>query len=430
MFTYSTLLLTMCRNSITFLRDTFLHQYVPFDSAIPMHLYIAIWAGIFSIIHSVGHALNFYHISTQTADDLTCLFREYYHATDELPKFHYWCFATMTGLTGVFLLMLLSVMYVFATPFARRHVFNAFWNTHNLYPAFYVLMVLHGLGRLVQPPIFYYFFLGPLVLYVLDRLVSLSRKKVEISVIRAEHLPSDVTMLLMKRPPNFEYRSGQWIRIASLGLNGSEYHPFTLSSAPHEDNLSVHIRALGPWTINLRRIYDPSNLQEKGYPKIYLDGPYGGGHQDWFRFEPWRGRVACKKVYFIWVTRTQKHFEWMTDIIRQVEERDAKGLVSVHIFITQFYHKFDLRTTMLYICERHFQRISNRSLFTGLRAITHFGRPDFSGFLDSLQVEHPTVSRFGVFSCGPFPMTRSVQAACDELNRKEGALFDHHYENF
>ncbi|KAG0418419.1 hypothetical protein HPB47_004884, partial [Ixodes persulcatus] len=365
MFTYSTLLLTMCRNSITFLRDTFLHRYVPFDSAIPMHLYVAIWAGIFSVIHSVGHAFNFYHIATQTADDLTCLFREYFHATDELPKFHYWCFATMTGLTGVFLLMLLAVMYVFATPYARRHVFNAFWNTHNLYPVFYILMILHGLGRLVQPPIFYYFLLGPLVLYVLDRLVSLSRKKVEISVIRAEHLPSDVTMLLMKRPSSFEYRSGQWVRIACLGLNGSEYHPFTLSSAPHEDNLSVHVRALGPWTINLRTIYDPSNLPDSPYPKIYLDGPYGGGHQDWFRFEvsvlvgggigvtPFasilkdiayrassKARVSCKKVYFIWV------------------------------------------------------------------------------------------SRFGVFSCGPFPMTRSVESACEHLNRKEGAIFDHHYENF
>ncbi|CAN8011196.1 unnamed protein product, partial [Ixodes pacificus] len=455
MFTYSTLLLTMCRNSITFLRDTFLHRYVPFDSAIPMHLYVAIWAGIFSVIHSVGHAFNFYHIATQTADDLTCLFREYFHATDELPKFHYWCFATMTGLTGVFLLMLLAVMYVFATPYARRHVFNAFWNTHNLYPVFYILMILHGLGRLVQPPIFYYFLLGPLVLYVIDRLVSLSRKKVEISVIRAEHLPSDVTMLLMKRPSSFEYRSGQWVRIACLGLNGSEYHPFTLSSAPHEDNLSVHVRALGPWTINLRTIYDPSNLPDSPYPKIYLDGPYGGGHQDWFRFEvsvlvgggigvtPFasilkdiayrassRARVSCKKVYFIWVTRTQKHFEWMTDIIREVEEKDGRGLVNVHIFITQFYHKFDLRTTMLYICERHFQRISNRSLFTGLRAITHFGRPDFAGFFDTLQLEHPTVSRFGVFSCGPFPMTRSVESACEHLNRKEGAIFDHHYENF
>lgn len=60
-----------------------------------------------------------------------------------------------------------------------------------------------------------------------------------------------------------------------------------------------------------------------------------------------RAKVSCKKVYFIWVTRTQKHFEWMTDIIREVEDKDTRGLVSVHIFITQFYHKFDLRTTML-----------------------------------------------------------------------------------
>ncbi len=24
----------------------------------------------------------------------------------------------------------------------------------------------------------------------------------------------------------------------------------------------------------------------------------------------------CKKIYFIWVTRTQKQFEWLVDIIR------------------------------------------------------------------------------------------------------------------
>ena len=47
------------------------------------------------------------------------------------------------------------------------------------------------------------------------------------------------------------------------------------------------------------------------------------------------------------MTRTQKHFEWLTDIIREVEENDQNDLVSVHIFVTQFYHKFDLRTTML-----------------------------------------------------------------------------------
>ena len=52
-------------------------------------------------------------------------------------------------------------------------------------------------------------------------------------------------------------------------------------------------------------------------------------------------------MYFIWVTRTQKQFEWVSDIIREVEEADKQELVSVHIYITQLAEKFDLRTTML-----------------------------------------------------------------------------------
>lgn len=55
----------------------------------------------------------------------------------------------------------------------------------------------------------------------------------------------------------------------------------------------------------------------------------------------------CLKVYFIWVTRTQRQFEWVSDIIREVEEMDTLELVSVHTYITQVAEKFDLRTTML-----------------------------------------------------------------------------------
>lgn len=55
----------------------------------------------------------------------------------------------------------------------------------------------------------------------------------------------------------------------------------------------------------------------------------------------------CPQIYFIWVTRTQRQFEWLADIIREVEENDCQDLVSVHIYITQLAEKFDLRTTML-----------------------------------------------------------------------------------
>ena len=48
MFTYASMLVTMCRNLITFLRDTFLHIYIPFDDAVSMHKYIAFLAAVFT----------------------------------------------------------------------------------------------------------------------------------------------------------------------------------------------------------------------------------------------------------------------------------------------------------------------------------------------------------------------------------------------
>ncbi|XP_064609284.1 dual oxidase 2-like [Liolophura sinensis] len=455
MFTYASLLVTMSRNTITFLRETFLHRFIPFDSAIAFHKYIAMVALFFTVVHCVGHGINFYHISTQRAPDLNCLFRDFFRPTHVLAKFHYWLYQTITGFTGVVLTLIVVIMYVFASQYARRHVFKAFWFTHSFYVLLYIFMVLHGSGRLVQDPLFHYFFLGPAILFTLDKIVSFSMKKVELSVVRAELLPSDVTHLEFKRPLNFDYKSGQWVRIACTELSTSEYHPFTLTSAPHEDTLSLHIRAVGPWTNNLRKTYDINNRGNKPVPKLYVDGPFGEGHQDWYRYDvsvlvgggigvtPFASilkdivfksktgaRLHCKKVYFLWITRTQKQFEWMTDIIREVEESDSTDLVSVHIFITQFFQKFDLRTTMLYICERHFQKVANKSLFTGLRSITHFGRPELNTFLDSLQEEHKNVRQFGVFSCGPPPMTHSVESACAALNKQLGATYVHHFENF
>jgi len=37
----------------------------------------------------------------------------------------------------------------------------------------------------------------------------------------------------------------------------------------------------------------------------------------------------------------------MTDILREVEDKDQRNLVETHVFITQYKEKFDIRTTML-----------------------------------------------------------------------------------
>uniref|UniRef100_A0A8C1VKQ7 NAD(P)H oxidase (H2O2-forming) n=1 Tax=Cyprinus carpio TaxID=7962 RepID=A0A8C1VKQ7_CYPCA len=457
-FLFPYMLLTVCRNLITMCRETFLNRYIPFDAAIDLHRHMAIAAVVLSVVHSLGHVVNVYIFCISDLSILACLFPKVFSNNgSELPmKWTFWFFKTVPGLTGVLLLLIFAFMYVFASHYFRRISFRGFWITHHLYVLVYVLTVIHGSYALLQEPRFHIYLIPPGLLFLLDKLISLNRKKVEIPVVKAELLPSDVTYLEFKRPQGFVYRSGQWVRIACLALGTDEYHPFTLTSAPHEETLSLHIRAVGPWTSKLREAYTPENLQEfGGYPKLYLDGPFGEGHQEWTDYEvsvlvgagigvtPFASilkdlvfkssvkfKFHCKKVYFIWVTRTQRQFEWVSDIIREVEDMDAQGLVSVHIYITQLAEKFDLRTTMLYVCEQHFQKVWNRSLFTGLRSITHFGRPPFLAFLSSLQEVHPEVEKIGVFSCGPPGLTKNVEKACQQMNKRDQTHFVHHYENF
>ena len=285
MFTYSVLLLTMSRNFITYLRETMFNYYIPFDSYISFHKIVALTALAFTICHGIGHGINFYHISTQTANDLTCIFREVYHRTHTLPQFTYWLFLTMTGFSAFVLTLVTVIIYVFATQYARRYTFQAFWITHHFYIAFYILMFLHGSGRLVQDPLFGNFFLGPGIIFALDQIISVSRRRQELSVIRADILPSLVIGIYFKRPLNFDYKAGQWVKIASAAQNPGEFHSFTISSAPHEDYLSLHIRAVGPWTYNFRDHYNPVHLRGQPYPKVFIDGPFGEGHQDWTHFE-------------------------------------------------------------------------------------------------------------------------------------------------
>merc|ERR1719237_1125009 len=105
---------------------------------------------------------------------------------------------------------------------------------------------------------------------------------------------------------------------------------------------------------------------------------------------------------------------------------------------------------MLYICENHFQvilplssdnvsffarqifqRLSKRSLFTGLKASNHFGRPDMSAFLRFVQKKHSYVSKVGVFSCGPRAVTRANSRACEQVNKNRRLpYFVNHFENF
>ena len=152
------------------------------------------------------------------------------------------------------------------------------------YVFLYILSLLHGLARLTAPPRFWLFFIGPGIIFILDKIVTLRTKYMKLDILEYELLPSDVTKVKFYRPPNMKVLSGQWIRFSCTALQPEEFHSFTLTSAPHEDYLSVHIKAIGPFTWKLRNYFkalkEGEKEEDKDNPaKIKIEGPFGGGNQ-------------------------------------------------------------------------------------------------------------------------------------------------------
>lgn len=190
------------------------------------------------------------------------------------------------GLTGVLLYIICAIMAVFSFRTVREKAYSYFWATHQLYVVVYAMSLLHGLQRLTSQPMFWAFLVGPLVIFVVDKvrpkgdaslelgfdlllvsaqIISLRRGYVELDVLETEILPSEVIKVTFYRPPNFTYLSGQWARMCCPAIGSSEFHSLSLTSAPHESSLSMHIKARGPWTWRLRNFFDPGCIA-KGQP--------------------------------------------------------------------------------------------------------------------------------------------------------------------
>ncbi|KHN77089.1 Dual oxidase 1 [Toxocara canis] len=455
------ILTTVCRNVITLLRETPLGEYIPFDSAITFHKMVAILAGFWAAVHTIGHCINFYHVATQSQDGLQCLFQEAVFGSNFLPSISYWFYGTLTGITGILLVAIMSIIYVFSAPAVMKQAYHAFRITHLLNVLLYALTILHGLPKLLDSPKFTYYVIGPIILLIIDRIIGMRQQYKKLQILRASILPSDIIYIEFKRPHSFRFRSGQWVRVScpAFSCTFNELHAFSLASAPQALTLELYIKAVGPWTWNLRNELICAQANGTPLPVLHISGPYGDGNQDWHQYEvavligggigvtPYASTltdlvlekssgkhtaIKCRKVYFLWICSTHKNYEWFIDVLKNVEQLDKDNVLETHIFVTQFFHKFDLRTTMLYICEKHFRGSADgRSMFTGLKASNHFGRPNFAAFLKFLHSKHKEVNEIGVFSCGPDSINKQIRSSCIEANRsRDPPSFHHRFETF
>jgi Ca2+-binding EF-hand superfamily protein len=266
-FTMGVLLLTMCRNLLCYLQTTRAARFIPFQAALGFHVLVAYTCAAFMLGHVCGHMFNWYQIATQPNTDTMCYLPDVAYPSSFLPSFTFWIFQTPTNMIGVVLTLWMIFFYVVAM--ARQYIYTFFMHVHGkLFVVCYVLAVLHGMHQLFAYPLFWLFCLGPGLLFLFDRLWSFARVNAPLPVLSAQVLPSKVLKLTIARPAHVTYSSGQFLRLASDFLRRDEWHPFSVTSAPHQEHLSVHVRAVGPWTARLFQLYHPMHLQRRPVPTV------------------------------------------------------------------------------------------------------------------------------------------------------------------
>ena len=130
---------------------------------------------------------------------------------------------------------------------------------------------------------------------------------------------------------------GQYIFICCPEISVFEWHPFTLTSSPYEDFISIHIRVVGDWTTKFSsrlgcqfgEKVEETLSKPISFPYIMIDGGFASASEYvfdyeaviligagigvtpfasilktiWYRYTENDNLKKLKKVYFIWICR-------------------------------------------------------------------------------------------------------------------------------
>ncbi|KAJ1548541.1 hypothetical protein HK405_002789 [Cladochytrium tenue] len=447
------ILFTVCRNMISLVRTTFLNRFIPFDKNITLHIYIA-WALVWwTWVHCVAHFFNYRNVELYVGRD---------HLTAEALNF-----LSGPGATGQVITVAFFLMVTSAVESVRRKYFEIFWFTHHLFIVFFGGLLMHGAFCFIKAdtgdicrggPQFWKFWVASAVCYLLERIVREIRGRRKTYISKVVQHPS-MTVEVQIKKPSCTTRAGQYIFICCPEIALYEWHPFTLTSSPNEDFISIHIRVVGDWTTAFARrlgcrfgekdeagLAPPTSL-----PFVMIDGPYGSASEDvfdyevavlvgagigvtpfasilktiWYRITNPTGLVRLRKVYFIWVCSDKQAFEWFQDLLATLEEENIDGFLEIHTYLTGGMKADEMRNIILNDEEGASDAI------TGLRSPTYYGRPNFDQIFKGMRQSHPGTD-IGVFFCGPKGLSKSLHKACNRWTEatKNGTRFFYGKENF
>jgi Ferric reductase NAD binding domain/Ferric reductase like transmembrane component/FAD-binding domain len=201
---------------------------VPLDQAIEFHMLM----GWVSLLHAWGHTVAH-------------LFNYVLEPGNVWDKF-----GIGIWITGALLFIIMLLMYTSVLKNVKRYHFEIFWYAHHLFIPFYLCCLTHGAGG--WGPNFWKWLLLPGFLYIIERLYREYMKNQPVTLLSVTHMDPNVYCLEFGKSGPFAtpFKEGQYVFLQCPWVSTSEWHPFTISSAPQEDSVTLHIQSMGSssWT--------------------------------------------------------------------------------------------------------------------------------------------------------------------------------------
>ncbi|XP_074282570.1 respiratory burst oxidase homolog protein F-like [Silene latifolia] len=509
-FNMALILLPVCRNTITWLRTTRLAYSLPFDDNINFHKTVAGAIVLGIVLHSGLHlTCDFVRLDRSSQTDFMLYLSDFSlhgHKPTYGDLIRGW-----EGVTGITMVVLMAISFTLATRKFRRGIvklpkpldrftgFNAFWYSHHLFVIVYICLFIHGVKVYLVHEWYnkttWMYLAFPVLLYAGERTMRLLRSSLyRVRLLKVAIYPGNVLMLQMSKPSRFRYKSGQYMFVQCPAVSPFEWHPFSITSAPGDDYLSIHVRKLGDWTEELHRVFRDvcdapllgrsgraDGTTKKRLPKLRIDGPYGAPAQDYREYNVLLlVGLGIGATPFISILK-----DLINNIIKkdEAEEKDGdlytigtipelnmdfpkqkKTMNTTNAYfywVTKEQGSFDWfkgvmnEVAMLdkrgvvemhnYLTSVYEEGDARSALITMLQALNHAknGVDIVSGTKVRTHFAKPNWkkvlsrigskhanARIGVFYCGGSTCMKELKVLCNKYNQRGAAQFEFHKENF
>jgi len=206
----------------------FVLLFIPIDRNITFHRLIAKVVAFSAIGHTLMHFLNYANAPSQTL----------------------YIFGVWPWVSGG--LIVLSMLFIYSAAFENTKMgqFEIFWYNHHFFITFFGFLLSHG--HYGYQSNFWRWFLLPGALYLLERILRLYRAYQPVALLSVTVMKPNVFSLEFAKEGVFKtpYKEGQYLFLQCPPVSQIQWHPFTISSAPEEKGVTVHIRHYGDqsWT--------------------------------------------------------------------------------------------------------------------------------------------------------------------------------------